>query len=177
MVMHPRDSEGEQIIRHLRRIGCGVETMWPPPRELPEGVDAVFVLIDERTRRSLAWFGSPPPAAIIVIVSHDTPDMLRLLSDAGPHAVVGKPAEPTAILTNLAVARNLFLRRASPYQNQKAGGDAAFGAQGGAGQAHLDAVEEPEGAGSVRVPSPARDEPGASYRQGCFRRHRRQRSA
>ncbi len=108
MVMHPRDSEGERIIRCLRRIGCGVETMWPPPPEPPEGIDAVFVLIDERTRRSLPWFGGRSPAAIIAIVSHDTPDMLRLLSDAGPHAVVGKPAEPAAILTSLAVARNLF---------------------------------------------------------------------
>ncbi len=108
MVVHPRDSDGEQIIRQLRRIGCGVETMWPPPTDLPNGVDAVFVLIDARTRRPQSWFDNGSAAAVIAIISQDAPDFLRLLADAAPHAVIGKPATPVEILTSLAVARNIF---------------------------------------------------------------------
>lgn len=108
LVIHPHDSDGERIVRCLRRIGCDTEMAWPPPAELPAGLDAVFFLIEESMRRPLSWFGNRPPAAIVGIVGQETPDILRLLADCGPHAVVGKLADPFAILTSLSVAHNIF---------------------------------------------------------------------
>ncbi len=81
--------------------------MWPPPAKLPERTDVVFYLIDEQTRRS-PWFADLPPAAIVAVVEHETPDVLGLLSDYGPQAVVSKPTDPFAILTSLIVARSIF---------------------------------------------------------------------
>ena len=108
LMVHPRDADCEQISRCLRRIGCDVETTWPPPTELPSGVDVVFLLIEERMRHSASWVGNTASAAIIGIVSPETHDVLRLLADIGPHSVVNKPADPFAILTSLTVARNIF---------------------------------------------------------------------
>jgi AmiR/NasT family two-component response regulator len=108
LVVHPHDSEGMRIVRCLRRIGCDVETIWPPPTQLSDGPDVVFFLIDEGTRRLLSCLGNRPPAAIVGIVAPETPDILRLLADCGPHAVVGKPTNPFAILTSLSVAHNIF---------------------------------------------------------------------
>ncbi len=108
MVVHPQDTEGERITRCLRRIGCEVDTTWPPPAEPPAGADVIFVLLEGRTRSSEAWFGNRPSATIIAIVGPDTPDTLKLLADAGPHGVISKAAQPVEILTSLAVARNLF---------------------------------------------------------------------
>ena len=34
LVMHPRDAEGEALIDQLRRIGCNVQGVWPPPAKL-----------------------------------------------------------------------------------------------------------------------------------------------
>ena len=108
LVVHPRDQDGEIIIRHLQRIGCQVEGMWPPPVKLPERIDVVYYLIDDQTRRSLPWFADPSPAAIVAVVEYETPDALGLLSDCSPQAVVSKPADPFAILTSLIVARRIF---------------------------------------------------------------------
>ena len=107
LVVHPRDSDGETIIRHVQRVGCQVEVMWAPPVKLPERIDVVFYLIDERTRHSLPWFADQPPAAIVAIVQHDAPDIIGLLTDCSPQAVVSKPAGPFGILTSLIVARNI----------------------------------------------------------------------
>jgi len=41
-------------------------------------------------------------------VQHETPDVLALLSDCSPQAVVSKPTNPFAILTSLIVARSIF---------------------------------------------------------------------
>ncbi len=108
LVVHPRDQDGEIIIRHLQRIGCQVEGMWPPPVKLPERIDVVFYLIDDQTRRSLPWFADLPPAAIVAVVEHETSDTLGLLADCSPQAVVSKPADSFAILTSLIVARSIF---------------------------------------------------------------------
>ncbi len=108
LVVHPRDPDGETSIRHLQRIGCRVEGMWPPPAKLPDRTDVVFYLIDDQTRRSLPWFADVPPAAIVAIVEHETPDVLTLLSDCSPQAVVSKPADPFTLLTSLIVARSIF---------------------------------------------------------------------
>jgi hypothetical protein len=35
LVVHPRDAEGDALIDQLKRIGCNVRGMWPPPSELP----------------------------------------------------------------------------------------------------------------------------------------------
>ena len=108
LVVHPRDGDGETLIRHLQRIGCQVEEMWPPPAKLPGWVDVVFYLIDEQTRRSLPWFANQPPAAVVAVVEHESPDLFGLLSDCSPQAVISKPVEPFAILTSMIVACSIF---------------------------------------------------------------------
>jgi len=84
--------------------------MWPPPAKLPERTDVVFYLIDDQTRRSLPWFADLPPAAIVAVVEHETPDVLGLLSDCSPQAVVSKPTDPFAILTSLIVAKSILMK-------------------------------------------------------------------
>ena len=46
LVVHPRDVEGDALIDQLKRIGCNVRGMWPPPAELPNDVDTVFHLVE-----------------------------------------------------------------------------------------------------------------------------------
>ena len=42
LVVHPRDAEGDALIDQLKRIGCNVRGMWPPPAEMPRDIDTVF---------------------------------------------------------------------------------------------------------------------------------------
>ena len=42
-VYHPDDADGRQLTQQLQRIGCQVQTFWPPAPTLPEGLDVVFL--------------------------------------------------------------------------------------------------------------------------------------
>jgi AmiR/NasT family two-component response regulator len=108
LVAHPRDLDGEAIIRHLQRIGCQVEGMWPPPADIPKHIDVVYYWIDEQTRHSLPWFVNQPHTAVVAIVENETPNILEFLVDSCPQAVVTKPAEPFGVLTSLILAHSIF---------------------------------------------------------------------
>ena len=108
LVVHPRDPDGERLKHCLRRIGCPVESTWPPPADVPSDIDVLFFLVDDRTRRSLPWVGKRPSAAIVAVVKHEAQDILDLLSDATPHAVLSDPVDPFAVLTSLSLARSIF---------------------------------------------------------------------
>lgn len=107
-VVHPRDQDGELIIRHLQRAGCRVAHLWPVPPELPEGTDVVFLLVDERAALDAPWLAGTPPAAIVAVVGRETPLLFGLLSSCSPQALIVKPADRLAILTNLVLAHNNF---------------------------------------------------------------------
>ena len=46
LVVHPRDAEGDALLDQLKRIGCNVRGIWPPPVEIPGDVDTVFHLVE-----------------------------------------------------------------------------------------------------------------------------------
>ena len=111
MVVHPRDRDGDLLIRHLQRLGCSVEVVWPAPSELPTDLDAVFCLIGSigpQPRAGLAWPANDPRCAIVAIVERESPGALRALTDCNPQAVLWKPIEPFGILTSLTLARNIL---------------------------------------------------------------------
>jgi AmiR/NasT family two-component response regulator len=46
LVLHPRDDDGDALIRQLRRIGCDVRAAWPIPDDVPKDINLVFVLVE-----------------------------------------------------------------------------------------------------------------------------------
>jgi len=46
LVIHPRDAEGEALIDQLKRIGCNVRGVWPPPAIIPDDIDTVFQFVE-----------------------------------------------------------------------------------------------------------------------------------
>ncbi len=104
-IVHPRDHDGDLLIRSLRQMGCRFEIHWPPARPLAE-LDLVFCLIDPQTRPLLDAIAASTAPAVIGIVDPRQPGSLRLLQDATPHAVMSRPIDPAAVLPNLIVARH-----------------------------------------------------------------------
>lgn len=105
-VVHRRDRTGETIVRHLQRLGCRVQQFWPAPAELPRPLDAVFFEFSGETG-ALPWVAGDAPAPIVAVTEGEGAG-LRGLSSCGAHAVLVGPAEATAVLTNLMLARNNF---------------------------------------------------------------------
>lgn len=106
VVGHPRDFDGEVLLRHLQRLGCSVEHLWPTPDQLGVDADVVFCLIEPETRPFCVSMIEKADVALVGIVDPTHPKSMQMLADANPIAVLTKPIDPAALLTNLVVARN-----------------------------------------------------------------------
>jgi AmiR/NasT family two-component response regulator len=110
-VLHPRDSDGEQLIEQLRRIGCQVQAFWPPAPELPHGFDAVFLAV----RPDIAvpeWARSRGPESpiMIAIVTYENPTIIDAVLKIGAEGLIASPVRSFGLLSALAVALQLGQR-------------------------------------------------------------------
>ncbi len=113
-VMHPPDAEGLNLVEHLHRIGCVITTVWPLPDEVGAGSDIVVLAVDHDSRAPLRRLfrhqdGRLP--TIIGVVEYENPSILQLVLEIGAHAVIERPVRPFGLLTQLAIARSLWLRQ------------------------------------------------------------------
>ena len=111
VVVHPLDEEGAALTDHLRRIGCNPQLVWPVPEQLPRQTHILMVAIDDQQREGLRklFRSLPNPApTILAIVSYENPATLQLVLESGAMAVIGRPIKPFGLLTNLAIARNIW---------------------------------------------------------------------
>ena len=123
-VVHPPDRERVSLVEHLRRIGCVVETQWPIADCWAEGSDIVLLVIEhdmrveiQRLLKSDANYHPP----LIAIVSYEDPSTLQLVLEAGAVAVVERPIRPFGLLTNITIARSVWLERRESDKRAEAG--------------------------------------------------------
>jgi AmiR/NasT family two-component response regulator len=107
LVVHPTDQEVDELVRHLKRIGCQVRLSWPGPAAVTADVDVVFLAVGIPG-------ASPPPQlatgaepALIAIVDYENPTALKSLLDANALGVISKPIRPSGILSSMVLARAL----------------------------------------------------------------------
>jgi AmiR/NasT family two-component response regulator len=113
-VIHPPDTEGVSLIEHLRRIGCTVEVQWPIPEAFSDAVEVVLLSIDHDSRDEIAKLlrsQNERPPVLIAVVGYENPSTLQLVLESGALAVVERPIRPFGLLTNLTIARSLWIER------------------------------------------------------------------
>jgi AmiR/NasT family two-component response regulator len=106
VVAHPRDHDGEILIRSLQRLGGQIEQVWPAPDRQEERADLVFYLLGQRSRDLLSLGFEATHSALIVIVDPSEALSAQSFVDSNPHAALIKPFDTAAILTSIFVARN-----------------------------------------------------------------------
>jgi AmiR/NasT family two-component response regulator len=106
VVAHPRDHDGDVLMRYLHSLGCHVEHLWPPADRNEVHCDLLFGLIDAQTRELLVAVAGSVATTIIGVIDSTSTSTLQLLRDIGPQAVLHKPFDPPAILANVVVARS-----------------------------------------------------------------------
>jgi AmiR/NasT family two-component response regulator len=104
LLIHPMDSEGEALTHQVKRIGCQVEAVWPPPAALPP-CDAVFFLISQMP--DISWLSTEATAALIAIIPADNTAPLKALLDSNAHGVLVQPLRAADVLPSLALALSL----------------------------------------------------------------------
>jgi AmiR/NasT family two-component response regulator len=107
LVIHPRDAEGEALIDQLKRIGCNVRGVWPPPPVIPLDVDTVFQLVESSGETVFPVSSNEHPLTLVAIVDYENPTILKQLLDSNAHGVVNKPIRSFGILSSLVLARSL----------------------------------------------------------------------
>ena len=113
-VIHPPDSEGLALVEHLRRIGCSCEASWPLPESISPAAVVVLVSIEQENRdQILRLFRPVQPSdpALLAVVSFEDPSTLQIVLECGALAVIERPIRPFGLLTNLTIARALWLER------------------------------------------------------------------
>jgi AmiR/NasT family two-component response regulator len=113
-VIHPADAEGVSLVEHLKRIGCAVEAQWPVPDAFAPTADVVLLAIEYDSREQIqrllrAADGLPP--TVIAIVGYENPSTLQIVLEAGALAVIERPVRPFGLLTQLTLARSLWIER------------------------------------------------------------------
>ena len=106
LVVHPRDAEGDALIDQLKRIGCNVRGLWPPPAEIPRDVDAVFHLVEAAETPDFMASATDDGPTFVAIIDYENPTVLKRLLDSNAHGVVNKPIRPFGILSSLVLARS-----------------------------------------------------------------------
>ena len=107
LVIHPRDAEGDALIDQLKRIGCNVRGVWPPPPVIPHDVDTVFQFVDSSEDTVFPAGSTEQELTLIAIVDYENPTILKRLLDSNAHGVVNKPIRSFGILSSLVLARSL----------------------------------------------------------------------
>ncbi len=107
LVVHPRDADGDALIDQLKRIGCNVRGIWPPPAELPHDVDTVFQLVGPEEAPAFAASVAADGPTMVAIIDYENPTVLKRLLDSNAHGVVSKPVRSFGILSSLVLARSL----------------------------------------------------------------------
>jgi len=106
LVVHPRDAEGDALIDQLKRIGCNVRGLWPPPAEIPRDVDTVFHLVEAAETPDFMASATDDGPTFVAIIDYENPTVLKRLLDSNAHGVVNKPIRPFGILSSLVLARS-----------------------------------------------------------------------
>ncbi len=110
LVVHPKDRERNELVDHIRRIGCRVEAVWPPQDGIPPETDIVFVLFrqDALTTALLkALSERSSQVTLIGIVEFESPGVVEAVVRAGTSAVITKPIRAFGLLTSMIVAHSL----------------------------------------------------------------------
>lgn len=107
-LVQPESGRDTALRSHLRRIGCRVQEIWPPPVSYAEDIDIVFVMLDRLTesREFFHWEAEDPSAVLIAVIDYENPSSIDRLLHMRVNAVIGLPIRPFGILTNLLAAVN-----------------------------------------------------------------------
>jgi AmiR/NasT family two-component response regulator len=108
LLVHAVGDEGESVARAVRRLGCQVQTVWPVPALPPLGFDFALVALDADMLTAAPWLSGLPPLPIVAVVDSDTGIPVGVLRLSNVQAVLAKPCQSGAVLTNLALARHIF---------------------------------------------------------------------
>lgn len=120
-VLHPRDSDADDLTQQINRIGCSVETIWPAPDTLPPSVDVVFAEIKESISPALTRLLSPRPdlPTVIGLIAYENPSVLAGILELELQAVISKPLRAFGVMSTIVMARRVWERQRESSKSEE----------------------------------------------------------
>jgi len=116
-VLHPNDADGAVLTQQLQRIGCQVQTYWPPPAELPGEPDIVFCAVQPPGGLAATdWARGGENAAVIAVIAYENPTVFDDLLALGASWVITTPVRSAGILSALVMT---LLRQQEQQEQHK----------------------------------------------------------
>lgn len=108
LLLQPDTSEGRDLWEHLSRIGCRVQSFWPPPDEIPFNTDVVFLFVRSLVESDIQfeWDADDPSAVLIAIVDYENPTIIEKMLRLKAQAVIGLPLRSFGVLANIMLSVN-----------------------------------------------------------------------
>lgn len=108
LLLQPETSEGKELWKHLSRIGCHVQSFWPPPAEIPANTDVVLLFVRALVENEIEfqWDADNPPAVLIAIVDYENPTIIEKILKLKAQTVIGLPLRPFGVLANILLSVN-----------------------------------------------------------------------
>lgn len=107
-VLHPDDKDGANLVQQLGRIGCKTHVYWPPPPELADSIDVVFLAVrPDLIHEEMAWTRREKAPTVIAIVTYENPTIIKAVLRVGACAVLPAPVRSFGLLSALVLARKM----------------------------------------------------------------------
>ncbi len=109
LLLHPSDTDRQELMLQLQRIGCQVKAIWPPTDIAPKDVDLViFAVRPEVLSIDLPWLTREDRPAVIAVVTYENPTILEAVLALDAHGVIASPVRSFGLLTSIVLARHQF---------------------------------------------------------------------
>ena len=109
LLLHPNDTDRQELMLQLQRIGCQVKASWPPTDSPPKDVDLViFAVRPEVLSIDLPWLTREDRPAVIAVVTYENPTILEAVLALDAHGVIASPVRSFGLLTAIVLARHQF---------------------------------------------------------------------
>lgn len=109
LVASEPDTDGQFLVRELKRSRGMVSLVWPLPDRFPGDVDIVFSSFAEGLHERLPWMPGEATAALVLLLPQHGGYDLRAVRNCSPDAVLFRPYQAHHIATVLEIARSQFL--------------------------------------------------------------------
>jgi AmiR/NasT family two-component response regulator len=109
LLLHPNDSDRQELMLQLQRIGCQVKAAWPPSANSTKDVDLViFAVRPEVLSMGLQWLKKEDRPTVIAVVTYENPTILEAVLALDAHGVIASPVRSFGLLTSIVLARHQF---------------------------------------------------------------------